>query len=181
MNNVLLVGLIEEDLKKIGLLLAQRLEFFYLNSEEMISYSLFDKAKMEKVCGINYMKEEERKVVFGLNTFERTVLSMSYETFSNNFDAISSSNTIIYLRQTEGQFNKRVEELLNSGIETENLHNYEISRLVFNQRDNFLKKNCNLIVKYDISKLDSLIENLEDQILEKEWKLNKNVSMLQGQ
>ena len=166
MNNVLLVGLVESDLKKIGLILAERLEFFYLNCEDMISYSLFDKIEMGKICGIEYQKEEERKVVLGLNSFERTIISMSYETFSNNFSAISSSNFIIYLRQTQSVYNRRIENLKNSGIEMDYLNNYEISKLVFNQRDNFLKKNCNLIVKYDISKLDKLINEIEYNIME---------------
>ena len=175
MFNVLLVGLIEIDLKKIGLMLSQRLDFYYLNCEELISYSLFDKEKMEQVCGVDYLCREERKVVYGLNSFERTVISMTYETFSNNFDAISSSNLIVYLRQTEGQFNKRIEDLTKTGIEEEKLHNYEITRLVFTQRDNFLKKNCNIVAKYDISKLEQLIKNIENELMERKWKLNKNL------
>ena len=48
-------------------------------------------------------------------------------------------------------------------------------QLVFKERDNYLKKNCNFFVKYDISKLDDLIETLESLTSELKWKLNKNV------
>ena len=42
MSNIVLVGAIDEDLKQIGLAFAQKLDFFYLNCEDMIAYSLFD-------------------------------------------------------------------------------------------------------------------------------------------
>ena len=166
MFNVLIVGLLEGDLKTIGLNLAERLDFFYLNSEDMISYSLYDKVEMGKVCGLKYQKEEERKVIFGLNSFERTVISMSYETFSNNIDSISSSNCIFYLRQTQNVFNKRLEEIKKNCINDEKINKYEISQLVFKQRDNYLKKNCNFVIKYDITKLVKLIDEIEYKIME---------------
>lgn len=166
MSNIVLVGTIEEDLKQVGLALAQRLDFFYLNCEDMISYSLFDEEKMKKVCGIGYFEEQEKKVISGLNLYERTIISMNCETFSNNVDEISQNNIIIYLRQTPSQFNKRLESLKKSGISKELLNSYEIAQIVFKERDNYLKKNCNFFVKYDISKLDDLIETLESLISE---------------
>lgn len=166
MSNIILVGIIEEDLKQVGLALAQKLDFFYLNCEDMISYSLFDEEKMEKLCGKPYAIQQEKKVVESLNTYEKTIVSMKCETFSNNFNVISTNNIVIYLRQTPSQFNKRIESLKKSGISQEKLGYYEIAQIVFKERDNYLKKNCNFFLKYDISKLDDLIETLESLITE---------------
>lgn len=161
MSNIVLVGAIDEDLKQIGLAFAQKLDFFYLNCEDMIAYSLFDEEKMKKVCGIKYAEEQEKKVISGLNLYEKTIISMNCETYLNNIDAISQNNIVIYLRQTPSQFNKRLESLKKFGISKQLLGKYEIMQLVFKERDNYLKKNCNFFVKYDISKLDDLIETLE--------------------
>ena len=98
MSNIVLVGAIDEDLKQIGLAFAQKLDFFYLNCEDMIAYSLFDEEKMKKVCGIKYAEEQEKKVISGLNLYEKTIISMNCETYSNNIDAISQNNIVIYLR-----------------------------------------------------------------------------------
>ena len=168
MKNIFLIGFIKEDLSVVGQALCEKLDFFYLNAEEMIKYSLGEKDKIKEICGIDYLNQEERKVVYSLNGFERTVASMAYETFVNNLEAISSSNIIIYLRQTKGKFLKRVESLIKTEIPNENLNNYLINEIVFEQRDKFLKKNCNLTIKYDISKLSELISEIEKQ-LENIW------------
>lgn len=166
MLNIILVGTIEEDLKEIGLALSQRLDFFYLNCEDMISYSLFDENKMKLVCGNAYAIEQEKKVVESLNNYEKTIISMKAETFSNNQSVISKNNLIIYLRQTPSQFNKRIESMKKAGISQEKLNGYEIAQIVFKERDNYLKKNCNFSLKYDISKVEDLINALESQIME---------------
>ena len=169
MKNIFLIGFIKEDLSIVGQALCEKLDFFYLNAEEMIEYSLVRKNhEIKEICGIDYLNQEEKKVIYSLNGFERTVVSMGYETFINNFEAISSSNVIIYLRQTKGKFLKRVENLIKSGIENDNLNNYLINEIVYDQRDKLLKKNCSLTIKYDISKLNEIISEIEKQ-LENVW------------
>ena len=140
MKNVFIIGCINEDLKIIGQELSNKLDYYYLNLENLIDYSLVNKLEMERVCGLDYLKNEEKKLVFSLNSYERTVVSISYETFTNNLEAISSSNLLVYLRQTKGKFIKRVENLKKSGIENENLNNYVLDEIVFDERDKILKK-----------------------------------------
>lgn len=164
MKNVLLVGLINEDLKKIGLALSCKLDYFYLNTEDMLSYSILDRIEMEKVCGADYLSNEEKKIIYNLNGYENTIISMTNETFSNNYDVISSSNNVIYLRLTQKQFEKRIDELEKSGIDDDFLNNYELTKIVFNERDKYLKKSSNATINYDIKKLDDVVNNLEKLI-----------------
>ena len=166
MKNVVIIGFINEDMQKIGQELANKLDFYYLDIEKLIEYSLGNKLEMENVCGLEYLKNEEKKIVYSINSYERTVVSISYETFINNLDAISSSNVLIYLRQTKMQFSKRIKNLRESGIENENLNNYLISEIAFEERDKLLKKNCNFAIRYDISKLNDLISNIENYLTE---------------
>ncbi|MGN0748235.1 MAG: hypothetical protein ACI4L1_00935 [Christensenellales bacterium] len=167
MKNVLLIGLINEDLKKIGLALSNELDFFYLNTEDLLTYSIIDKIEMERVCGADYLSNEEKKIIYNLNGFEKTLISMNNETFSNNIDVIISNNfIIIYLRLTQKKFEKRVKELKISGMDGEFLNNYELTKIVFDERDKYLKKSSNLTIPYEISKLDELIKILAKIIME---------------
>lgn len=170
MSNILLVGLLNDELKEIGLALAERLKFFYLNCEELISYSLIDIVEMEKVCGIEYLRNQEKKVVYSLNSYERTIISMTYETFSNNFEVISNANKIIYVRISAKEFSKKLKFIKKDDIDYKNKHNYEISELVFFERDKFIKNHCDLIVKYNSNNKNNLINIIEKQI----WSKNEN-------
>lgn len=165
MQNVLLVGLIDRDVKEIALILSERINFFYLNCEDMIVYSLLEPKKMEAVCGKQYLDEQEKLVVSSLNSYENTLISMSYETFANNLSVISQSNLIVYLRLTELAFAKRFEEIKKNGTQQE-IEKLEISKIVFKERENFLKRNCKLTCKYDISKLENSIKLIQEKILE---------------
>ena len=96
---------------------------------------------------------------------------MNNETFSNNIDVIISNNfIIIYLRLTQKKFEKRVKELKISGMDGEFLNNYELTKIVFDERDKYLKKSSNLTIPYEISKLDELIKILAKIIMEQTWK-----------
>ena len=170
MKNVFIIGFINEDLEKIGQELANKLDYYYLNLENLIDYSLGNKLEVEKKCGIEYLNKEQKKLVYSSNSYERTIVSISYETFINNLDAISSSNVLIYVRQTKMQFLKRIQHLQKSGIENENLNNYLLTEIAFEERDKLMKKNCNFAIKYDISKLNDLIQNIENYLLEQSWK-----------
>lgn len=89
---------------------------------------------------------------------------MTNETFSNNYDVISSNNNVIYLRLTQKQFEKRIDELEKSGIDDDFLNNYELTKIVFNERDKYLKKSSNITFNYDMMKLDDVVNNLEKLI-----------------
>ena len=116
-----------------------------------MDYTAYEE-KMKKVCGIGYFEEQEKKVISGLNLYEKTIISMNCETYSNNIDAISQNNIVIYLRQTPSQFNKRLESLKKSGISKELLNRYEIAQIVFSSTLCFLfqKKVYHIIKIFNI-------------------------------
>lgn len=165
MHNIILVGFVNEDLKKIGLKLSNKLNFFYLNCEEMIKYSLMDTQKMKKICGMNYLAKQENKIVKSLSDYERTIITMNYQTFKDNMDAISTNKITIYMRLTQIQLKKRIESM----IKEENCDDFvtgelEIANLVFEERDKFLKKNCDFEIKYGIPSIDQVIEAIIEKV-----------------
>ncbi len=185
-NNIILVSLVDSQLEEIGKSLAQKLDFFYLNMEALIDYELCDKEKMLDVCGIDYMSKKEAKVVRDVNYYEKTVITMTYNTFSNNITSILSKNKIIYLKVTKAQLRKEIEKIEDTKIinvkeeQTEKLNDnngniedkmilltkLNIADLVFNERDKFLNINCNLTVKYDILNVDKTVGRIYQTIID---------------
>lgn len=166
--NYILVNIANIDIKKISLLLAEKLGYYYLNIEDLIDYSLFDKEKMADICGIDYMKTEERKVINSINSYERIVVSMNYETFSSNLENINKNNKIIYLniekKQLEAEFNrlkKSAEKLKSvSSKKSTIISNLSMALIVFEERDKFLKKNCDIEAKYVISNIEETVNSI---------------------
>jgi hypothetical protein len=177
---------VDSQLEEIGKSLAQKLDFFYLNMEALIDYELCDKEKMLDVCGIDYMSKKEAKVVRDVNYYEKTVITMTYNTFSNNITSILSKNKIIYLKVTKAQLRKEIEKIEDTKIinvkeeQTEKLNDnngniedkmilltkLNIADLVFNERDKFLNINCNLTVKYDILNVDKTVGRIYQTIID---------------
>jgi shikimate kinase len=154
--------------KKICESFAKEIDFYYLNTEELIDYSLFDKKKMADICGVGYMERQEVNIIKSVNDYENTVISMTYETFSKNISNINKKNKVIYLnvtkKQLEEEFNKLKEQTESqktvSAKKSSILSNLGISLIVFEERDKFLKKNCNIEVKCDIYNIKETVSSI---------------------
>src|SRR5574344_1003235 len=163
--NFIVISLANKNIKKICKSFAKKIGYYYLNTEEMIDYSLVDKKEMVEVCGIDYMKKEETKVIKSINEYENTVISMTYETYSNNISNINKENKVIFLniikKQLEEEYNILKEQLESQKTKSDKksnlLSNLGISLIAFEERNKFLKKNCNIEVKCDISNIEETV------------------------
>lgn len=164
--NFILVSLINLNLEKISIALAKKIKCFYLNMEELIDYSLVDKKRMEEVCGIDYMEKQEMKIVKSINDYENTVASMKYETFSKNFSHINKEkNKIIYLSISQANFDKyKTEFEIKNDKDKFVSSDIEILSIAFKERDKFMKKNCNIEVKCDISNVKETVKLVYEKI-----------------
>lgn len=171
--NFILITLADMEIKNISSLLAKKLEYYYLNTEELIDYELYDKKKMFEVCGVDYLNNQLKKILKTVNEFENSVISMSYTTYSNNYKIIDRKKSkIIYLEtskeQLENEYNKLKEKLevqkSMSTRKTNLLSNLGIALMVFDERDKFLKKNCDFEVKYDISNMTDTVKEIMGKI-----------------
>ena len=60
-HNFILITLADLEIKRVSSLLAKQLEYYYLNTEELIDYELYDKKKMFEVCGVDYLDNQIKK------------------------------------------------------------------------------------------------------------------------
>lgn len=166
-QNYILVSLMDINMEKISSQLAKKLNYYYLNIEELIDYQLIDKEKMIDVCGIEYTEKARNKVIKSINTYENSIISMNYETFSSYHSGINRNNKIIYLKVRKEQIKKEYDRL-NKEIKTERMpkdksilvSNLGISLMVYEERDKFIRKNCDYEVKCDISNIEKTISEI---------------------
>lgn len=154
-KNVLLVGLSSGFIRYIASQLADKLDFYYLDIDNLLEYSLLDRVKMKQVCGAKYLDEQEKRVIKSLNDYEKTVMSIKLETFIANKKSISNKNLTIYIAFEENQI-ENLNQLLPSEFKTEIV----LNDLLFEEHDNFLKKNCDIVVKCDINNIDESLNKI---------------------
>lgn len=158
-KNVLLVGLSSEFVRYFASQLAEKLEFYYLDIDNLLEYSLMDRIKMKQICGTKYLDEQEKKVLKSLNDYEKTIMSIKLESFIANKKILANKNLTIYLSVEKNQINDLNKFLLNE-FKTENV----LNDLLFDEYDNFLKKNCEIIIKCDINNIEESLNELILQI-----------------
>ncbi|MDD4110108.1 MAG: shikimate kinase [Clostridia bacterium] len=172
-SNFILITLVDMEIKNVSSLLSKKLEYYYLNTEELIDYELYDKKKMFDICGVDYLDNQLKKILKNINDFENSVISMSYTTYSNNFSIIDRNKSkVIYLKTTkkqlESEYNKVKENVeVQKNISTKNttlLSNLGIALMVFNERDKFIRKNCDFEVNYDISNIEKTVKEIMEKI-----------------
>ena len=97
-KNILIVGLSDDFGRLFSSLLADKLDFYYLDVESLLEYSIMDRLKMEKVCGVKYLDEQEKKVIKSINDYQKTVISMKLDLFIGHLKNILSGNILVYLK-----------------------------------------------------------------------------------
>ena len=154
-KNILIVGLSDDFTRLFSSLLADKLDFYYLDVENLLEYSIMDRLKMEEVCGVRYLDEQEKKVIKSINDYQNTIISMKLDLFVGHLKNILSSNILVYLK-----FQKDQLENLNKLLKSKSMNEVVLNDLVFDERDKFLKKNCEIVVECDISNIDAGINDL---------------------
>lgn len=96
--NVILIGFDQIFNKKIGMYLADKLDMFFVDVEELIEYNLINSKEALLKCGRDYIEKEERKTVRSVSEYENTIASISYDIFLNNKHFFEGNNIKILLR-----------------------------------------------------------------------------------
>lgn len=149
-KNFIVVGLLNDYVHSFASMLAEKLDYYFLEVEKLINYNIANRIEMENICGKEYLDKEELKIVSSLNDYERTVAILNESTFVKFKDKFKNFN-IIYL-----QFDYK------TVLKCEKKHtpNFKLKEIVFTEMDNFLKKNCNFIINCDILDFERKIETL---------------------
>ena len=163
-KNILIVGLSDDFVRLFSSALADRLDLYYLDIEKLLEYSIMDRLKMQQVCGVRYLDEQERKVIKSVNDYQNTVISIKLDLFAQHLENILNSSFLVYLKFEKSEIKK-----LNELLKSKSLNEVVLNDLVFEERDKFLKKNCDIVLNCDILNIESGI----DKLIKKITKLNE--------
>ena len=99
-SNICIIGLIPEVTAQVSMALAEKLEMFYANVDDLIEFELMDMKKLEEVCGTEYLIQEEKSIVRKICSYENTLLTLKYSVLNNedNIRNIRENCLLIYLR-----------------------------------------------------------------------------------
>lgn len=149
--NIVIISLNDKFCKSVGVQLADSLEMFNANCEEMIVYDLINPKEVLQKCGIEYLKKRERAVVRNCSEYENTILSVSYDLFSS-FGDVFKQSLIIYIKLPQGKQDKVPNEI---DFSVRDRYLLEKSHLVIELEQKSIKKCKDLIIK----KLGEFYEN----------------------
>ena len=159
-KNILLIGLSYNNVQEMGTEFSNFANFYYLDVEALIDYAVMDRVKMKQVCGAKYLEEQESKVVASLQEYENTVISMKFSTMVKYFEFVNKLNCIkVYLYLEKEDI---------CALESKNKLNNGLNDIVFEERNKFLKKNCDILFKCDINnmKYSKLLSEIQAHLSE---------------
>lgn len=140
--------------------LSIRLDMFYANVEEILQFELIDMNKVEEICGVEYLMNEERSVIRRVCSYDNTLVNIDYSCLNDerNIEVVKDNCLIVYIRLDEKRFKKeQSKENINQSLK-------EINKDLFEDRDFMCCKLADISVdceEYEENELvDIVIENI---------------------
>ncbi len=159
--NICLIGLSNSFVDKYALDLSKKLDMFYANASEIIQFELFDKTKMEEVCGKEYLEKKESAILRRICTYENTIVNVEYQLLNNenNYKFVKDYCLIIYLRLNLDRYKEE--------LSTENLS--DSTRLLnvdlFGDRDFICEKKADIVVDCGWQRDEELVDSILKKLL----------------
>ena len=142
-SNIVIVGFLKELNDYVCNELSKTLEMFYANVADMISYELTNADEMITVCGIDYYKAQEEKVLKNLSNYESTIFCFDYDNFENYGHKYFAKNChMIYLKVSEVNIDKQIQK--NNDCET---WSCAIDLIDFSDRNKSLESLCDVVIE----------------------------------
>lgn len=159
--NICLIGLSNGFVDKYALELSKKLDMFYANASEIIQFELFDKNRMEEVCGREYLEKEEGSILRRICTYENTIVNAEYHLLNNdaNYKFVKDNCLIIYLKIDLDRYKKEMtDENMSESSKFLNLD-------LFKDRNFICEKKAELIVNCKDLENDDLTSEILKKIL----------------
>lgn len=158
-SNILLVGLDYNFVKSVARELANKLDMFFLDVNDLIEYNLIDAKNVKVKCGVEYFEKVEKKIALSVGEYENTVINFPYSLFLNaNFSNILSQRAlIIFIKMDKETLVKENFKNNQNTLSLEILTCDELNKLLIEKSD-IVVENSTLNTKICI---DDIIKNLK--------------------
>lgn len=160
-KNIAIVSLSNNYSRSISKNIADFLELFYVDLNDIMEYNLVNDAMLEN-AGQEYFEKERQKVICGVADFDNSLVTGDVELFlaNNNFDIFNKNFILIYLCFENNEL-----------IDIENEFTSKRSLVAFKEEDKICKKNCDITISMtkdfekNISEIKkSLLKYLEESV-----------------
>ena len=139
--NIVIVSLNEKFCKSVATNLADSLEMYHADCEEMIVYNLGNPKEVLSKCGIEYYNKKTKGAVRNCSEYENTVISISYELFKT-YQYLFENSLSIFIALPEGKEDK-------------------VPNKIDNQtRNQFLYRNCQIVVQMEQKSTKKCVEKV---------------------
>lgn len=157
-KNITIICLVNDYKKRVAKALADELEMFYADVNEIMEYNLINDEMLEK-AGQEYFDKNESKTVKIIASYDNTILTLNFSTLNkgNNLQLLKKDSLIIYLKLN---FEKFCE--LNRYENQKSL--IKINELAFNDRDAHISKFADIIVEIVDAELPNVLNQIMDSI-----------------
>lgn len=154
-NKIIIVGLNYEFCKSVANQLADDGGAFFLDVEDYLSYSLFDRNAMKEKCGIEYLIKQEQKAIKDCFEFENAVINFPYEYFCTEeiYLLFKQNSIVIYLKHS-----KQTLEKLNQNESPSNT-------ICYNERNKTLSQISDFIISVGNKKQSTIVKEIIDHIV----------------
>lgn len=158
-SNILLVGLDYNFIKNVAGELANKLDMFFLDVNDLIEYNLIDAKNVRVKCGVEYFEKVEKKIALSVAEYENTVINFPYSLFLNaNFSSILAKRAlIIFIKMDKETLVKENFKNNKNSLSLEILTCDELNKLLSEKTD-IVVENSTLNTKICI---DDIIEKLK--------------------
>lgn len=155
-DNILLVGLDYEFVKLVGQEIAISHNMHFLDTNDLIEYSLINSQNVKEVCGVEYFEREQKKTIFSMLEYENIVVNFPYSLILNEeYYSAFKKNVIIFI-----DLNKETLEKLNNLRNDDN--NLIVEILAFEELKKALKNKAHCVVSVNNEDIKNCVKNINN-------------------
>ena len=161
-SNLCIVGLPKQFIDILGKELSSKMDMFYANIEEIFAYELIDMARIEELCGLEYLQKEERSIVKRICGYDNTLINIDYAVLNKGdiLELIKQHCLLLYFDISRNRYQR---ELDNEG-QSSNLK--LINMDVFQDRSNLCKEMADIVVDCEELDLHSLVDKTIEIVMQ---------------
>ncbi len=143
-TNIVLVSLHGDLAKKSAKRLADKMDMYYLDVEELLKYNLESETEIKKLCGQPYLAKQKTKVLSSVYDYENSYIYLPVALFLEGLNAekLRKKSNIVFLQVEKKGFKKFLLKGRNDLSKTA-----QVEVLAFDLRNDFCKKHSDIIVK----------------------------------
>ncbi|MGD9901173.1 MAG: shikimate kinase [Spirochaetales bacterium] len=145
-SNITLLMPLNNYKKKIIKLLANKLDMFYVDVEELLEFDIIDKDKAVLTAGQDYVNKLENKLVKTVSEYNNTIITLPYSLLNKttHFNRLKDNSIIIGVSFSQEDYFKLLKK---EKTLTEN--QIKLEKVVFNERNELMKNMSELFIECD--------------------------------